>query len=225
MTTHNQLLRYGRKAKPYYCKRSHLRGCPQKSGVVEEIRIMAPKKPNSAKRKVTKVTLCTGRSLIAHIPGSGYNLQKHSDVLVRSCRRRDLPGVHYSVIRGKLDFTTTQKFDRHNRRSKFGLKRKFRPIDEGPIVETLEDKIAVEIARFEMAARMVRNRLFAQKSQVTFSHAVEEEIKPIYSDDLGDIYEEDVKKWEAEQTKKAALALAEAAAALENKSENNAENK
>jgi hypothetical protein len=34
-----------------------------------------------------------------------------------------------------------------------------------------------------------------------------------------------VKKWEAEQTKKAALALAEAAAALENKSENNAENK
>jgi small subunit ribosomal protein S12 len=54
---------------------------------------MKPRKPNSAKRKVVKVKLSTGRSVIAYLPGEGHNLQEHSVVLVRGGKTKDLPGV------------------------------------------------------------------------------------------------------------------------------------
>jgi len=205
MTTYHQNLRNGRQPKPYYCKRPHLDGAPQKRGVVDELRIVAPKKPNSAKRKVVKLTLVNGKSLIAHIPGSGFNVQKHSDVLVRSGRRRDLPGVHYHIIRGKLDFTTTQKFDRHNRRSKFGLKRVFRPIDEGPAEQTEEEKRFLKDSRFEMAERMLRNKEYKERTMVKLSGADTPDIDaPIYNDEEGLIYLKDLHDWQ--ETKKAEMA-------------------
>jgi small subunit ribosomal protein S12 len=82
-----------------------------------------PKKPNSAIRKVAKVRLSTGRSIIVYIPGQGHNLQQHSVVLIRGGRVPDLPGVRYHILRGKYDFLPKERFDRFARRSKFSIKR------------------------------------------------------------------------------------------------------
>jgi small subunit ribosomal protein S12 len=68
---------------------------PQRKGVVTRLIIATPKKPNSAKRKVARVKLTTGKSLMAYIQGEGHNLQEHSVVLVRGGRTKDLPGVGY----------------------------------------------------------------------------------------------------------------------------------
>ena len=38
----------------------------------------------------------------AYIPGEGHNLQEHSVVLIRGGRVKDLPGVRYHVIRGRV---------------------------------------------------------------------------------------------------------------------------
>lgn len=70
-----------------------LHGCPQKKGVVSNVFIAKPKKPNSAKRKVARVKLTNGEVVQAYIPGEGHNLQEHSVVLVRGGRAQDLPGV------------------------------------------------------------------------------------------------------------------------------------
>ena len=72
-----------------------LNTCPQKKGVCTQIFIMKPKKPNSAKRKVARVKLSNGNSIMAYIPGEGHNLQEHSVVMVRGGRTQDLPGVRY----------------------------------------------------------------------------------------------------------------------------------
>lgn len=71
---------------------------PQRKGVVSQIFVMKPKKPNSAKRKVARVKLTTGKQTMAYIQGEGHNLQEHSVVLVRGGRAQDLPGVRYVVI-------------------------------------------------------------------------------------------------------------------------------
>ena len=62
-----------------------------------------PKKPNSALRKVARVSLTSGIEVTAYIPGVGHNLQEHSIVLVRGGRVKDLPGVRYKIVRGSLD--------------------------------------------------------------------------------------------------------------------------
>jgi small subunit ribosomal protein S12 len=67
--------------------------------------------------------LSTGKRIIAYVHGSGHNLQQHSVVMVRGGRRRDLPGIHYQLIRGKYDFSAPESFVRAKRRSKFGIKR------------------------------------------------------------------------------------------------------
>ncbi len=64
---------------------------------------MTPKKPNSALRKIARVSLSNGTEVTAYIPGEGHNLQEHSVVLVRGGRVKDLPGVRYKIIRGTLD--------------------------------------------------------------------------------------------------------------------------
>lgn len=100
-----------------------LLGRPQLRGVCIRIYTVKPKKPNSANRKVAKLRLSTGKRIIAYVHGSGHNLQQHSVVMVRGGRRRDLPGIHYQLIRGKYDFTSPESFNRMNRRSKFGSKK------------------------------------------------------------------------------------------------------
>jgi len=88
-----------------------------------------PKKPNSALRKVARVRLSNGIEATTYIPGEGHNLQEHSVVLIRGGRVKDLPGVRYHVVRGTLDATgaagpsNTNKADRVNKRSKYGVKR------------------------------------------------------------------------------------------------------
>jgi small subunit ribosomal protein S12 len=66
---------------------------PQRKGIVMQVFTAKPKKPNSAKRKVARVRLTSGKVLQAYIPGEGHNLQEHSVVLVRGGRAQDLPGV------------------------------------------------------------------------------------------------------------------------------------
>jgi small subunit ribosomal protein S12 len=92
---------------------------PQKKGTVVRVRILTPRKPNSAKRPVIKVLLVNKSRLTAHIPGIGHNLKKHSSVLIRGGGARDLPGVNYTCIRGVFDLAPVQ--NRKNRRSIYGI--------------------------------------------------------------------------------------------------------
>ena len=121
MPTINQLVRNRRVAKRRRSKSPALRQCPQKRGVCTRVYTQTPKKPNSALRKVARVRLTTGMEITSYIPGVGHNLQEHSVVLVRGGRVKDLPGVRYHIIRGKLEAHGVQ--DRKQGRSKYGAKR------------------------------------------------------------------------------------------------------
>jgi len=94
---------------------------PFKRGVCTKVTTMTPKKPNSALRKIAKVRLTNGQEVTAYIGGVGHNLQEHSVVLMRGGRVKDLPGVRYHIIRGKLDTLGVDK--RMQGRSKYGAKK------------------------------------------------------------------------------------------------------
>jgi len=121
MPTINQLVRKGRKKPKKKKTRPDLEGCPQKRGVCLHVGTRAPKKPNSALRKVARVRLSNGREVTAYIPGEGHNLQEHNIVTVRGGRVRDLPGVRYQVVRGSLDAMGVE--GRRQTRSKYGTKK------------------------------------------------------------------------------------------------------
>ena len=121
MPTLNQLVRKGRVKRRYRSKSPALRGCPQKRGVCTRVYTQTPKKPNSALRKVARVRLTTGMEVTSYIPGVGHNLQEHSVVLIQGGRVKDLPGVRYHIIRGKLEAHGVQ--DRKQSRSRYGAKR------------------------------------------------------------------------------------------------------
>ncbi len=93
---------------------------PQKRGVVTLVKTMTPKKPNSALRKVARVRLSNRSEVTAYIQGIGHNLAEHGIVLVRGGRVKDLPGVKYHIIRGKLDMEGVA--GRKTSRSKYGAK-------------------------------------------------------------------------------------------------------
>lgn len=96
--------------------------CPQKKAVCMKLVIRNPKKPNSARRKTTRVRVVSnGVKAYCGIPGKGHYLQKYSTVLIRGGHRRDLPGVKYVLVRGKLDFSAM--FERRSKRSKYGAKK------------------------------------------------------------------------------------------------------
>ena len=121
MPTINQLVRQGRKRAAKSDKAPALERNPQKRGVCTRVYTTTPKKPNSALRKVARVRLTNGYEVTAYIPGEGHNLQEHSIVLIRGGRVKDLPGVRYHIIRGKLDAAGVA--DRKRSRSKYGAKR------------------------------------------------------------------------------------------------------
>ena len=121
MPTYNQLCKKKRKKKKKLNKTPALEGCPQKKGICTKLVIRAPKKPNSALRKVARVRLSNGFEVTAYIPGEGHNLQEHSVVLIRGGRVKDLPGVRYHIVRGALDSGGVK--NRTQRRSKYGVKR------------------------------------------------------------------------------------------------------
>jgi len=95
-------------------------GSPFKRGVCLKVFTVTPKKPNSALRKVARVKLTNGMEVTAYVPGEGHNLQEHSMVLLRGGRVKDLPGVRYHIIRGKLDASGVE--GRKQSRSKYGAK-------------------------------------------------------------------------------------------------------
>ncbi len=118
--TVNQLIRYGRRKFKRKTKSPALHGAPFRRGVCLIVRTQTPKKPNSALRKIARVRLTNGEEVTAYIPGVGHNLQEHSIVVVRGGRVKDLPGVRYHILRGKLD--TTGVGERKKSRSKYGAK-------------------------------------------------------------------------------------------------------
>lgn len=96
-------------------------GSPFKRGVCLKVTTTTPKKPNSALRKIARVRLTNGMEVTAYIPGVGHNLQEHSVVMIRGGRVKDLPGVRYHIVRGKLDAAGVD--GRKRGRSKYGTKR------------------------------------------------------------------------------------------------------
>ena len=121
MPTINQLIRKPRVKQVAKNKVPAMKACPQKRGVCTRVYTTTPKKPNSALRKVARVKLTNGFEVIAYIPCEGHNLQEHSVVLIRGGRVKDLPGVRYHIIRGKLEANGVA--DRKQGRSKYGAKR------------------------------------------------------------------------------------------------------
>jgi len=121
MPTINQLINKGRKAVKEKSKSPALQGCPQRRGVCLQVKTRTPKKPNSALRKVTRVRLTNKIEVTAYIPGEGHNLQEHSIVTIRGGRVKDLPGVRYHIVRGRLDASGVEA--RRQGRSKYGAKR------------------------------------------------------------------------------------------------------
>jgi len=97
------------------------RPSPFMRGVCLKVYTTTPKKPNSALRKIAKVRLTNGMEVLAYIPGIGHNLQEHSVVMIRGGRVKDLPGVRYHIVRGKLD--TLGVDGRKRSRSKYGVKK------------------------------------------------------------------------------------------------------
>ena len=136
MSTINQVLFFKRTRKIKKNRATNLKNQPQIRGIVLKVRIQTPKKPNSARRPVAKISLTNKRLIVAHIPGIGHNLRKHSEVLVGGVGSRDLPGVNYTCIRGIYDFSGI--LNKLRRRSIYGtklpdnlkkkLRRKFRNI-------------------------------------------------------------------------------------------------
>ena len=94
---------------------------PFKRGVCTKVTTTTPKKPNSALRKIARVRLTNGMEVTAYIPGEGHKLQEHSVVVIRGGRVKDLAGVRYHIVRGRLDATSVDK--RKQGRSLYGAKR------------------------------------------------------------------------------------------------------
>lgn len=95
---------------------------PQKKGIILKCRLMSPKKPNSAKRKVARVWLSNKYSVTAKIKGRNIFLNKYANVMVCGGRANDLPGVRYNMVKGKYDFSWKEVFNRIHARSKYGIK-------------------------------------------------------------------------------------------------------
>lgn len=134
MPTINQLVKKGRLVPPKKSKAPALdstfnslknrpiaSSSPFKRGVCIKVSTTTPKKPNSALRKIARVRLTNGMEVTAYIPGEGHNLQEHSVVMIRGGKVKDLPGVRYHIVRGRLDTSGVQ--NRKQQRSKYGAKR------------------------------------------------------------------------------------------------------
>ena len=134
MPTINQLVREGRHNKTWKSKAPALgtrwnslkkknisQSASQKRGVCTRVGTMTPKKPNSALRKYARVRLSNGFEVTAYIGGEGHNLQEHSTVVIRGGRVKDLPGVRYHIVRGRLDCAGIEA--RRQCRSLYGTKK------------------------------------------------------------------------------------------------------
>lgn len=136
MPTINQLIRKARKKRKSKISKLALKSDwnskrrnftflnkPFSSGVVRNIRIRKPKKPNSANRKTAEVVLKNRKKISVYIPGEGHNLQEHSIVLVKGGRVKDLPGVKYRAVRGYNKGDASGVTNRKQGRSLYGTKK------------------------------------------------------------------------------------------------------
>lgn len=100
--------------------------------IAKYVKTRAPKKPHSARRMCMRANVIRPRKggrdrprrlkgVFCYVPGIGHNLQPYSRVLMRGGRRRDIPGMRYTAIRGKEDFAPV--VGRRSSRSKYGIKR------------------------------------------------------------------------------------------------------
>jgi len=122
MSTLNQIFKKEKIIKSLKKKSLKLKQNPQKRAICLNVLTMAPKKPNSANRRVIKVNIIQYNiKLTAKIPGESHNLQQHSTVLICGAHIRDLIGVNYSAIRGKYDLSPVAK--RAQSRSRYGVKK------------------------------------------------------------------------------------------------------
>lgn len=178
MSTFRQLVtRYKRKTKKVRCLVPALKKCPQKRGVVQLTFIQSPKKPNSAKRKVAKVKLSTGRVISCYIPGIGHKLTKHSVLLVRGGRAQDLIGVRYKPIHGKFDFGAPA--GRISRLSKYGLSNKYHnKTSEAEVVVEQTLPSESDLRKRKKAKKARRARRMKRYRRKKFSSSVFSRIKP-----------------------------------------------
>ena len=124
MTTINKLFKKNTKKtkkKKRINKTPALDKCPQKRGICTKLVLRTPKKPNSALRKIFKLRLSNKKLIYAYIPWEGHTLQAYSIVIIRGGRVKDLPGIKYHLVRGKLDFKGL--LNRKTSRSKYGAKK------------------------------------------------------------------------------------------------------
>jgi len=98
-----------------------MRNKPHNEGTVVRVRITAPRKPNSARRKTLKLRLNIKLISISYVPGGSHNLKKFSKVLIRGKGARDLPGVYTTAIRNKKDLEPASY--RTRRRSIYGIQK------------------------------------------------------------------------------------------------------
>lgn len=101
-------------------KKYSLSNSPQKSGICKKVGVLKPMKPNSANRAYARVILKNKKEITVYIPGEKHNLQEYSSVLISGGGAQDLPGVKYSVIRGRGDAEGVK--DRKQGRSLYGTK-------------------------------------------------------------------------------------------------------
>lgn len=125
MTTVNQRKKY------FTTKSSHtlspaLLHCPQVRGRVIRLKIVTPRKPNSARRPVVKSKLVNRERVTAHIPGIGHTVRRFSEVLIKGTGPRDLPGVNYRCCRGAYDLGPVLR--RKRRKSIYGIGDPYRKI-------------------------------------------------------------------------------------------------
>lgn len=136
-----------------YNRSPKLDGCPQKRAILVKVYQTVPKKPNSSNRKIVKARIPGNRKYFrAAVSGQGHNLAEHATVLFKANRVRDIPGVHYRLIRGPQDFLAVEKFKRRNARSKYGirLERELKlKVSDKMIAKFGAETVAAEIKRIK----------------------------------------------------------------------------
>jgi len=125
LTTINQ------RKKNFDTKKAHslspaLKQCPQVRGRVVRLKIVTPRKPNSARRPVVKSKLVNRKRITAHIPGIGHTLRRFSEVLIKGTGPRDIPGVNYRCCRGVYDLGPVLKKKR--RKSIYGVSNPYKQL-------------------------------------------------------------------------------------------------
>jgi len=123
MSSLNRIIKKGKDKKRKKVSRKIISGSPQKKGVCRKFVERTPRKPNSATRNTAKVYIFSKKRLIsAYIPGIAHTLQKNGNVLIRGGGGKDIPGMQYSLIRGKFDFHGIPGLYRKQSRSRYGVK-------------------------------------------------------------------------------------------------------